>query len=84
MPQAIEAFYHDGIVELKRKPHGIRKGRALVIFLDSEKTEKLQDVDLEIVKMKASSVDKWVGLIADAELGDWKAERRLGLEGKVS
>jgi hypothetical protein len=84
MPQTIEAFYHDGIVELKRKPQGIRKAKALVIFLESEKTEKLQGVDLDKVKMKASSVDKWVGIIAGAELGDWKAERRLGLEGKVT
>ena len=83
MPQTIEAMYHDGIVELKRKPHGIRKAKALVIFLDAEKPDKHQVVDLNKVQMKESSVDKWVGIIAGVEIGDWKAERRLAIEGKV-
>jgi len=36
MRQAVEALYHDGIVELKEKPLGIRRARALVVFLDAE------------------------------------------------
>lgn len=36
MPQTVEAIYHDGVVELKEKPTGIQKARALVIFLDPE------------------------------------------------
>ena len=35
MPQAVEALYHDGIVELKQKPWGIRRAKALVVFLDA-------------------------------------------------
>jgi hypothetical protein len=82
MPQTVEAIYHDGIVELKQKPAGIRKSRVLVIFLDAEEAEEHHAVDLERVRMGKSSVDKWIGVIEGAELGDWKAERRAALEGK--
>lgn len=82
MPQTVEAIYHDGIVELQRKPAGIRRARALVIFLDNEDTEKRHAVDLDKVSRKKSSVDKWIGVIEGSELGDWKAERRAALEGK--
>lgn len=40
MPQTAEAIYHDGVVELKQKPAGIRKSRALVLFLDPEEVEE--------------------------------------------
>jgi hypothetical protein len=82
MPQTVEAIYHDGIVELKQKPAGIHKSRVLVIFLDAEEAEEHHAVDLERVRMGKSSVDKWIGVIEGAELGDWKAERRAALEGK--
>lgn len=82
MPQTVEAIYHDGIVELKRKPAGIRRAKALVIFLDTEEAEERHAVDLERVSKRKSSVDKWIGVIEGAELGDWKAERRAALEGK--
>lgn len=81
MPQTVEAIYHDGIVELKQKPAGIRKARALVIFLDAEEEER-HAVDLERVRAGNCSVDKWVGVIEGANIGDWKAERRAALEGK--
>lgn len=83
MPQTVEALYHDGIVELKRKPAGIRRAKALVIFLDTEESEERHAVDLEQVKGRKSSVDKWIGVIEGAELGDWKIERRATLEGKL-
>ncbi|GLI39147.1 hypothetical protein KI811_04175 [Geobacter hydrogenophilus] len=83
MPQTVEAIYHDGIVELKHKPVGIRRANALVIFLETEETEKRNAVDLGKVRKKKSSVDKWIGVIEGAELGDWKAERRLALERKA-
>lgn len=83
MPQTVEAIYHDGIVELKRKPAGIRRAKALVIFLDAdEEAEERHAVDLERVRETKSSVDKWVGVIEGAQLGDWKAERRAALEGR--
>lgn len=83
MPQAVEALYHDGIVELKQKPSGIRSAKALVIFLDAEEIPKHHVVDLDKVRKKKSAVDKWIGIIEGAELGDWKAERRAALEGKA-
>jgi hypothetical protein len=82
MPQTVEALYHDGIVELKRKPAGIRRAKALVIFLDTEEAEERHAVDLEGVRRRKSSVDKWIGVIEGAELGDWKAERCTAMEGK--
>ncbi|WP_298436720.1 hypothetical protein [Geobacter sp.] len=82
MPQTVEAIYHDGIVELKRKPVGIRRAKALVIFLDAEEAEERHAVDLERLRKCKSSVDKWIGVIEGVELGDWKAERRAALEGK--
>lgn len=82
MPQTVEAIYHDGIVELKHKPAGIRRSRALVIFLDAEEVEQGHAVDLERVSKAKSSVDKWIGVIEGAQPGDWKAERRAALEGK--
>jgi hypothetical protein len=83
MPQTVEAIYHDGVVELKRKPAGIRNARALVIFLDTEEAEERHAVDLGRVRKRKRSVDKWIGVIEGAELGDWKAERRAALEGKT-
>ena len=82
MPQTVEAIYHDGIVKLKHKPAGISRAKALVIFLDAEETEERHAVELELVKQRRSSVDKWIGVIEGVELGDWKAERRAALEGK--
>lgn len=81
MPRTVEAVYHDGIVELKQKPAGIRRANALVIFLDEE-TEERSAVDLDKVRKARSSVDRWIGVIEGVELGDWKAERRAALEGK--
>ncbi len=74
MPRTVEAIYHDGVVELKQKPVGIKSAKALVIFLDEE-AEEPRAVDLERVKAARSSVDRWVGVIEGAELGNWKAER---------
>ncbi|WP_429884335.1 hypothetical protein [Geoalkalibacter halelectricus] len=82
MPKTVEAIYHDGIVELKQKPVGIRKSRALVIFLDTEETEGHPVVNLERVSKGESSVDKWIGVIEGVRLGDWRAERRAAIEGK--
>jgi hypothetical protein len=82
MPQTVEALYHDGIVELKRRPSGIRSARALVIFLDPVEAPKRHILDMGMVSRKKSSVDKWIGVIEGAELRDWKAERRAALEGK--
>lgn len=81
MPRTVEAVYHDGIVELKQKPAGIRRAKALVIFLDEEPEER-RTVDLDRVRKAKSSVDRWIGVIEGAELGDWKAERRAAIEGK--
>lgn len=81
MPRTVEAVYHDGIVELKQKPAGIRRAKALVIFLDEEAEER-RAVDLDRVRKAKSSVDRWIGVIEGAELGDWKAERRAAIEGK--
>ncbi len=83
MPQAVEATYHDGIVELKHKPAGIRRCKALVIFLeDADDATERRVVDFEKVNMITSSVDKWIGVIEDVELGDWKAERRAQIQRK--
>jgi hypothetical protein len=81
MPRTVEAFYHDGIVELKEKPAGIHRARALVVFLDEEAEER-RAVDLDKVKKTRSSVDRWIGVIEGVEPGEWKAERRTVLEGK--
>ena len=67
MPRAVEALYHDGVVELKKKPAEIRRERHVV--------------NLERVRRRKSSVDNWIGVIEGAELGDWKAVRRAALEG---
>ena len=84
MPQTVEALYHDGIVELKRRPSGIRSARALVIFLDTEDAPKRHALDLGKVSRSKSAVDKWIGVIEGADLGDWQAERRVALEGITS
>ena len=79
MPQTVEALYHDGIVELQRRPSGIWRAKALVIFLDAEEAPKRHAIDLGKVSAKKSSVDKWIGVIEGMELGDWKAERRAAI-----
>lgn len=82
MPRTVEALYHDGIVELKHKPAGIRRAKALVIFLDAEETEERHAVDLEKVRKCKSAVDRWIGAIEGVELGEWKTERRAAMERK--
>jgi len=83
MPQTVEAVYHDGIVELKRKPVGIRRSKALVVFLDDpDVAEERRAVDLDSVRKTESSVDKWIGVIEGAQLGDWRAERRAEIQRK--
>jgi hypothetical protein len=82
MPQTVEALYHDGVVELKQKPSGISRAKALVIFLDAEEAPERHTVDFDKVRKGKSAVDKWIGVIEGAELGDWKAERRAAIEGK--
>ena len=70
MPQTVEALYHDGIVELKQKPSGIQRAKALVIFLDPEEVPERNAVVLQKVRKKKSAVDKWIGVIEGAELGN--------------
>jgi hypothetical protein len=83
MPQTVEAVYHDGIVELKQRPIGIRKSRALVVFLDEpDLGHECRAVDLDRVRNTESSVDKWIGVIEGSELGDWRAERRAEIQRK--
>lgn len=69
MPRTVEALYHDGIVELKQKPAGIHRAKALVIFLDPEEAPERHAVDLDKVSTRKSSVDRWIGIIEGAELG---------------
>jgi len=68
MPQTIEAEYRDGIVSLKRKPVGIRRSKALVVFLDDDETRERHTVDLDKVSRRKSSVDRWIGVIEGAGL----------------
>jgi predicted DNA-binding antitoxin AbrB/MazE fold protein len=82
MPQTVEAIYNDGVVELKHKPAGIRRSKALVIFLDPDEAEERHAVDLDKVIKRKSAVDKWIGVIEGVEIGDWKAGRRASIEGK--
>ena len=82
MLQTVEAIYHDGVVELKQKPAGIQKAKALVIFLDPDEPREHRAVDWDRVRTRKSSVDKWIGILQGKDLGDWKAERRTHLKGK--
>ncbi len=82
MPQTVEANYHDGVVELKHKPTGIQNARALVVFLDTEEPQERHAIDWDSIRARKSSVDKWIGILQSADLGDWKAERRACVEGK--
>jgi len=81
MPQTVEAEYRDGVVHLKKKPVGIKRSKALVVFLDdADDPQERHPVNLDKVRRKKSSVDRWIGVIEGAELGDWKAERRAKVE----
>ncbi|MCX5899416.1 MAG: hypothetical protein NTX06_01555 [Proteobacteria bacterium] len=82
MPQTVEAIYNDGVVELKQKPTGIQKSKALVIFLDPDEPKERHAIDWDRIRTRKSSVDKWIGILQGADLGDWKAERRAHIEGK--
>ena len=82
MPQTIEAIYHDGIIELKERPSGIKKVRVLVTFPDAEEKYIAHTLDLNKVKSKKSTIDKWIGLLEGTDLGDWKSARRNYLEEK--
>lgn len=82
MPQTVEAIYHDGVLELKEKPPGIKKSRALVIFLDPEEPKEDHIIDWDKVRNSKSTVDKWIGIFEGANISDWKSEKRAYLEGK--
>lgn len=82
MLQTIEAIYHEGIVELKEKPLGVKKSRALVILLDSEEPKESLLIDWEKVKNSRSSVEKWIGILEGIDIRDWKTLKRDHLEGK--
>jgi hypothetical protein len=58
MPQTIEAIYHDGIIELKEQPFGIKKARVLVTFPDEEEKYAAHTLDLNKVRQKKSTIDK--------------------------
>jgi len=82
MPHTVEAVYHDGVVELKEKPPGIKSARVLVTFLDGEEKMEGRSIDWDNIKRKKSAVDKWIGLLKGINIGDWKGERRKHLEEK--
>lgn len=82
MPQTIEAIYHDGIIELKERPSGIKKARVFITFPDAEEKYLEQAIDLNKVKTKKSTIDKWIGLLEGIDLGDWKTSKRKYLEEK--
>ena len=82
MPQTVEAIYHDGVVELKHKPAGIKKASVLVVFFDTEEPKERHTIDWDSIRARRSSVDKWIGILQCAEPEDWKAERRAHVEGK--
>ncbi len=82
MPQTIEAIYHDGIIELKKQPSGIKKARVLVTFPDAEEKFMAHAIDLNKIKKKKSAIDKWIGLLEGTDLGDWKSARRKYIEEK--
>jgi len=82
MPQTVEAIYHNGVVDLKEKPVGIQKARALVIFLDSEEPTEHHKIDWNRVRKSKSSVDKWIGLLEGVDIGNWKMDRRSYSEEK--
>ena len=82
MPQTIEAIYHDGIIELKERPSGIKEARVLVTFPDAEEKSMAHAIDLNKVKRKKSAIDKWIGLLEGNDLGNWKSARRKYIEEK--
>ena len=82
MPHTVEAVYHDGVIELKEIPSGIKRARVLVTFPDEEEENKIRFIDWNKVKKNKSTVDKWIGFLEGADIGDWKAARRKYLEDK--
>lgn len=82
MLQTVEAEYHDGVIKLKQKPTGIKKSRALVVFLDSEKPVRQDVVDWDNIVKTESAVDKWIGIIESTRPINLKEERRAYIEGK--
>ncbi len=82
MLQTVEAEYHDGVLKLKQKPTGIKKSRAVVVFLDSDKPVRQNVVDRDNTVKTGSSVDKWIGVIEGAQPVNLKEERHTYIEGK--
>lgn len=77
-----EAYYHDGKIDLKELPRGIKEAKVLITFLDFKKNENFPDINWTELEKKQSKVEKWVGILAGAEITDAKALRKEYIEKK--
>ena len=52
----IEAYYHDGKIDLKELPDGIKESRILITFLDSQETNEIPEINWDKLKKNPSKV----------------------------
>ena len=72
----IEAYYHDGKIDLKELPDGIKESRILITFLDSQETNEIPEINWDKLKKNPSKVDKWVGILANTSIPDARIPRK--------
>ena len=77
-----EAYYHNGKIDLKEIPHGIKEAKVLITFLDSKENEEIPNINWRELEKKQSKVDKWVGILANANIVDAKSLRKEYIEKK--
>ena len=69
----IEAYYHDGKIDLKELPDGIKESRILITFLE---TNEIPEINWDKLKKNHSKVDKWVGILANTSIPDARIPRK--------
>lgn len=78
----IEAYYHDGKIDLKEIPEGIKESKVLITFLEKKEEEVIPVIDWEELENNTSSVDKWVGIMSGVDISDVRKARKDYIEEK--
>ena len=78
----VKAYYHDGKIDMKELPEGLKESKVLITFLDKEDKDEIPVIKWDELEDKASTVDKWVGVLSDINITDVRKARKKHIESK--
>ena len=62
MLPSVEAWYHDGKIEMREKPEGIREARIIITFVEISKDSELES---EKIKTRMRAVENLRSMLGD-------------------